>query len=185
MTEKEIINSCQKWFVENFWFLYESYFDQIYRFIFLKTYDKELAEDLTSQTFLKALDKINSFKNDDKEANFKAWIYRIAYNLIIDNYKQKKEFLNIDEILENWYDINFWQDLDNKDQVKEVFKYFETLKDKHKEILIMRLWDDLSYKEISELTWESVDNCKKIVSRTLTKIPSTYLSLLIILLLKI
>lgn len=184
MTEKEIINLCQKWFVENFSHLYETYFDQIYKFVFLKTYDKELSEDITSQTFLKAFDKINTFKNN-KDANFRAWIYRIAYNLIIDNYKQKKEILNIDEILETWYDINFWQDLDNKDQIKEVFEYFWTLKDKHKEILIMRLWDDLSYKEISELTWESVDNCKKIVSRTLTKIPSTYLSLLIILLLKI
>jgi RNA polymerase sigma-70 factor, ECF subfamily len=66
----------------------------------LKTYDKELSEDLTSQTFFKALDKINSFKNE-KDSNFRAWLYKIAYNLIIDNYKGKKENVDLSEILEN------------------------------------------------------------------------------------
>jgi RNA polymerase sigma-70 factor (ECF subfamily) len=66
--------------------LYEKYFDQIYKFIFLKTFDKELTEDLTSQTFLKAIDKIKSFKNDEN-ANFRAWLYRVAYNLTIDEFK--------------------------------------------------------------------------------------------------
>ncbi len=57
--------------------------------MYLKTYDKELAQDITSETFLKALDKINTFKNN-KESSFKAWIYRIAYNLVIDDYKVAK-----------------------------------------------------------------------------------------------
>lgn len=182
MSEQEIIHLCQKWNLQNFSQLYEKYIDEIYKFIYLKTYDKELSEDITSQTFLKALDKINSFKNDEN-SNFRAWLYRIAYNLVIDNYKSKKEYLNIEEIIENWYVNDFWQELDNKEKLKEVLKYFNTLKDKQKEILIMRLWDDLSYKEISEITWESVDNCKKIVSRALQKIPESSLSLLFLLLL--
>lgn len=182
MSEKEIINLCQAWKLEHFSIIYEKYVDEIYKFVFLKTYDKELSEDITSQTFFKALDKINSFKNDEK-ANFRAWLYRIAYNLIIDNYKSKKEDINLEEILEIWYSEDFWQSLDNKEKLKEVFAYFNTLKEKQKQILIMRLWDDLSYKEISELTWESVDNCKKIVSRTLSKIPEINLVLLITILL--
>lgn len=182
MTEQEIIMSCQKWNLENFSILYEKYIDEIYKFIYLKTYDKEICEDLTSETFFKALNKINSFKNDEN-SNFRAWIYRIAYNLIIDNYKSLKEDVCIDDILEIWYDNDFWKNLDNKNKLEKIFKYFDTLNKKHKDILIMRLWDDLSYKEISELTWESLDNCKKIVSRTLSKIPNEYMMILLILLL--
>jgi RNA polymerase sigma-70 factor (ECF subfamily) len=79
--------------------LYETYFDKIYKFVFLKTYDKELAQDITSETFLKALDKINTFKNN-KESSFNAWIYRIAYNLIIDDYKVANRKVSIEEVLE-------------------------------------------------------------------------------------
>lgn len=185
MQEREIIELCKSWKMENFSIIYDNYIDKIFKFIYLKTYDKELSEDLTSQTFLKVIDKIHTFKNDET-SNFNAWIYRIAYNLVIDNYKTKKEEINLDEILEIWYSKDFAKDIDNKDKLKEVFEFFNTLNEKHKKILIMRLWDDLSYKEISEITWESVDNCKKVVSRTLSKIPQTeILTLITILLLNI
>jgi RNA polymerase sigma factor (sigma-70 family) len=65
--------------------------------------------------------------------------------------------------------------LDNKEKVREIFNFFDTLNQKHKQILIMRFWDELSFKEISELTGESVDNCKKIVSRTVMKLGSEYM----------
>lgn len=96
MSEKEIIDLCQKGNLEYFSELYEKYVEMIYKFIFLKTTDKELSEDLTSQTFFKALEKIQSFKIDDS-ANFRAWLYRIAYNLIIDTYKSKKQDLSFEE----------------------------------------------------------------------------------------
>ncbi|NDK07943.1 sigma-70 family RNA polymerase sigma factor [Candidatus Gracilibacteria bacterium] len=182
MSEQEAISLCQKGKLEHFTVIYDTYFDKIYKFVFLKTYDKELAQDITSETFLKALDKINTFKNN-RESSFNAWIYRIAYNLIIDDYKVANRTINIDEVLERSYDLDFAGDLDNKEKIKEVFRFFDTLNPKHKQILIMRIWDDLSFKEISELTGESVDNCKKIVSRTLSKITGEYLGLLFILLL--
>ncbi len=186
MNDIEIVTLCQKWQLDSFWELYERYVDKIYKFIYLKTYDVDLAQDLTSQTFLKALDKINQFKVWEN-ANFNAWIYRIAYNLIVDNYKkeEKDQITNIDEILEIWYTQDFAQNVDNKEKLKEVLKYFDTLKEKHKQILLMRLWEDLSYKEISEITGESVANCKKIVSRTLSKVPSELMALIFILLLNI
>lgn len=182
MSEREIIAFCQKWDLKKFWELYEMYFEQIYKFIYLKTYDKSLAEDVCSETFFKALNKINTFKNND-ESNFKAWLYRIAYNLVLDNFKIKNRVVSLDEIIELWYSDDFTKDIDNKSKLKEVFNYLDTLKPKQKEILIMRLWDDLSYKEIAEITGESVDNCKKIVSRTLSKIPNENIFILILMLL--
>lgn len=177
MTEQEIIAICQKWNMNFFQELYEKYVDHIYKFIYLKTYDTDISEDLTSQTFLKAIDKIHTFQNND-QANFKAWLYRIAYNNVIDMYKSKQEHLEIDSIEDEWYSENFWENFDNKELLKNIMTYLNTLNPKHKQILIMRIWDDLSYKEISEITQESVDNCKKIVSRTLAKIPHSYLNII-------
>ncbi len=179
MSEREIISLCQKWDFGNFGDLYDIYAEQIYKFIYLKTYDKALSEDICSETFFKALDKINTFKNSS-ESNFKAWLYRIAYNLIVDNHKLRQRIVSIDEILEIGYSDDFAKDVDNKTKLKKVFDFIYTLNKKHKEILIMRLWDDLSYKEISEITWESLVNCKKIVSRTLAKIQWENLFVLII-----
>nr|MDD3720798.1 RNA polymerase sigma factor [Candidatus Gracilibacteria bacterium] len=181
MSEKEIITLCQKGNYDKFGELYEIYFEQIYKFVYLKTYDKSIAQDITSETFFKALDKINTFKNND-DSNFRAWIYRIAYNLIIDDYKISNKKVSLDEMFDIGYEKDFINDIDNKNKLKEIFDFFNTLNPKHKQILIMRLWDDLSYKEILELTGESLDNCKKIVSRTLLKIPSNYMSLFMILL---
>jgi len=87
MSDLEIVSLCQNSKIDNFALLYEKYIDEIYKFVYLKTYDKDLSEDLTSQTFLKALDKIHTFKVTP-DANFRAWLYRIAYNLIVDNYKR-------------------------------------------------------------------------------------------------
>jgi len=58
MNDLEIINECQKWNFNNFSILYDKYIDKIYNFIYLKTYDKDIAEDLTSDTFFKILKKI-------------------------------------------------------------------------------------------------------------------------------
>ncbi len=76
---------------------------------------------------------------------------------------------------------DFWQDVDNKDKLKEVFHYLKDIKEEHREIVLYRIWEDLSYKEISENKWKSVDNCKKIVSRTLKTISANFILLLIML----
>ncbi len=69
--------------------LYENYFDKIYRYIVLKIGDKEEAEDMTQQVFLKALQSISSFKW--KGNPFSAWLYRIAHNLVVDYMRKKSK----------------------------------------------------------------------------------------------
>jgi len=181
MDEIEYIKHVQNWDKKFFWHLYDLYIDKIYSFIYLKTYDKEIAEDLTSEVFFKALDKINQYKYK-KWARFSSWLYKIAYNRVVDFYKWKKEELSLDSIFELSVENDIAKEIDNKDKVKEVYDFINSLKQEHKEIIIMRLWDNLSYKEISEITWKSVDNCKKIFSRNLKVInENIILSILILL----
>lgn len=181
MNELDIIKKIQSWDNSLFWELYDLYVDKIYNFIYLKTYDSWIAEDLTSETFFKALEKIDSFRSIDW-AWFSSWIYRIAYNKVIDHYKAKKEELSLDNIFDLWEENNFWKSIDDKDKIKEVFEFINWLNREHKEIIIMRLWDNLSYKEIAEITGKNVDNCKKIFSRNMKKINENITLVLLILL---
>lgn len=67
--------------------LYERYFDRIYRYIYLKIGDASDAEDLTEQVFLKMIEAIHSFHWQG--ATFAAWLYRIAHNQVVDTIRQR------------------------------------------------------------------------------------------------
>lgn len=74
--------------------LYEAYFERVYRFIFFRVTDEELAEDLCSQVFLKAWENLYRYK---PHGPFLAWLYAIARNTVIDNYRTKKQTVPLDE----------------------------------------------------------------------------------------
>lgn len=170
LQELELIALCREWKLENFSELYDRYFNKIYNFIYLKVYSREEAEDLTSEVFFKALNKIETF-NPETWTSFQAWIYRIAHNRVVDHYRTKKESTSIEEIIDfkaSKEDIP--EELFNKMKLEEVVKFMDSLKKEHKDVLIMRIWDNLSYREIAEITGLSESNCKKIVSRNLVKI---------------
>lgn len=179
MQDIELVRHCQNWDLNYFWELYDRYIDKIYKFILIKTSNKEVSEDLTSEVFLKALNKIDKFKEQDN-ATFKSWIYKIAYNLVIDSYRTKKDNVNLEEYMNLWKIEDFWKQIDDKEKIKKVLKYLDKLKTEHKEIIIMRIWDDLSYKEISKITWVSVDNCKQIFCRNIKKLDPNIIILFLI-----
>ncbi len=169
MSDIKLVQNCQNGNFDSFWVLYDSYVEKIYKFIYYKTLNKELSEDLTSEVFFNALNKINNLSLDN-ESSFKSWLYKIAYNKIIDYYRRKKDNSSLKDYLNLWKDNDLWKNFDDKNKLKEVLKYLKTLKKEHKEVIIMRIWDDLSFKEISEINWFSVDNCKQIFCRTIKKI---------------
>src|SRR5574344_149811 len=125
--------------------LYNDNIKKIYNFIYFKTLNKELAEDLTSQVFLKALKNISSFKHD----NFSAWLYTIARRTVVDYYRSNKETKNIEDCWDLAGDVNLTDiahDNLNLEKIKEAIQFLSA---SDRELLIMRLWLDLSFKEIA------------------------------------
>ena len=181
MNDLEIMQKCLNWDLNYFWELYERYVDKIYKFVYFKVLEKEVSEDIVSDVFVSALNKIDNFKIDEN-SSVSAWLYRIAHNKVIDYYKTNKQTENIEDCLDLWIQTDFAQNVDNKDKLKEVFEYVKTLKKEHKEVFLYRIWEDLSYKEIAEITWISTDNCKQIVSRTLKTIWANFTFFLFLLL---
>lgn len=157
--------------------LYDLHVSKIYRFLYHKTFDVTISEDLTQETFFKALRKIDSF-HGDTEAEFSSWLYTIAYHVSIDYYRHASDTDSLDEsseIASDSYDVG--QHIDQKVKLSSVMDYLNTLKIDQKELIIMRIWDDLSYAEISAITGKSVDACKKTVSRLLMQIQSNIVSI--------
>lgn len=169
MSDLELIKKCLDWELNYFWELYEKYVDKIYRFVYLKTTNTEVAEDIVSDVFLSALDKVSSFRIDEN-SSVSAWFYRIAHNKVVDYYKVNKVCEDVEDYLDLWINLDYAKDIDDKDKLMEVFNYVRKLKKEHRDVFLYRVWNDLSYKEISEITWIWIDNCKQIMSRTLKNI---------------
>jgi RNA polymerase sigma-70 factor (ECF subfamily) len=73
--------------------LYERYLDLIFRYVFYRVANREEAEDLTEQVFIKAWESLPHPDREKPIRHFKAWIYRIAHNMIVDHHRTKKEWL--------------------------------------------------------------------------------------------
>lgn len=169
MSDQEVVR-LRWWDIDAFGNLYESHVAKIYRFLYYKSFDQALAEDLTQETFFKALKKIDTFRGETV-AEFSSWLFTIAHHTSIDHFRASSYHDELDDSLEvAAVNSDFAKEVDERIKLSEVVQYLDTFSSEQKEILIMRIWDDLSYAEISAITGKTTDNCKKIVSRLLTNI---------------
>jgi RNA polymerase sigma-70 factor (ECF subfamily) len=137
--------------------------NRIFAYILMVVKDKDLAEDLFQDTFIKVINTIRSgvYKEEGK---FIQWVMRIAHNLIIDYFRKAKRI----PIVENndEYDIfdkiripvESVEELLITEQIhKDVKKLIEYLPKEQKEVLIMRHYSDMSFKDIAETTNVSIN----------------------------
>lgn len=167
-TDKDLVWQCHNGSEFAFNELYDRYIKKIYDFIYYKTTHKQTAEDLTSKTFIKAWQNINKF--DTNKGTFSAWIYQIARNNVIDYYRTQKSSINIEDVWDLSNDDNMTKQLDDNNKLAEVKEYLKDLKADQREIVIMRVWQQLSYREISEIMNKSEASCKMIFLRTIKKL---------------
>ncbi|MFA5062338.1 MAG: RNA polymerase sigma factor [Patescibacteria group bacterium] len=148
--------------------LYDKHIRKIYDFIYFKTYHKETAEDLASQTFLKAAENFVNF-NPDK-GTFSAWLYKIARNTVIDYYRTHKVEANIEDVFDLSQENDVLGDFDRKENLQKVKNYLSKLSSEQREIIVMRVWQEMSYEEIAEVLGKSQESCRMMFSRTLSKL---------------
>jgi RNA polymerase sigma-70 factor (ECF subfamily) len=151
--------------------LYAHYLTPIYRFVFFRVKSREEAEDITQNVFLKAWHAIKRYRDEGKP--FSAWLYAIARNTVIDHWKKKKEVrLNAEDSEEIFAQIpdnapNPAERMEQSDRARMVRKAIEHLSEDQQELVIMKFINDLSNKEISEITGKSEDAIRQMQFRAL------------------
>jgi RNA polymerase sigma factor (sigma-70 family) len=159
---------------EAFAVVYDAFVEPIYRFCRYRLDDDEQAEDLTSDIFFKALRAFDSFSGATEE-DVKRWLYRIARTTLIDAYRTSHPSDSIDEAFELAdLSTDVSGSASDRDLVERVRAFVDALPDDTREVLVMRLWDGLSFAEIADATGKSVDNCKQIASRAMRKIRAEF-----------
>lgn len=166
--EKQAIQSCQNGNLKEFGVLYDMYVKRIHDFVYFKTYHKETAEDLVSKTFMKALEKIKNY--DEKIGTFSSWLYSIARNTVIDHYRTNKNTTDIEDVWDLSAEQDIEADMDAKENLVKVKTHLAKLSPEQRDIVIMRVWQEMSYAEIAEVLGKSEDSCKMMFSRTIAKL---------------
>ena len=133
--------------------LYKNYSKLVFNYLRSLCGDKELAEELTQETFYKAIKGINKFKGECKVSS---WLCQIARNIWI-NYRKKEDkvkYISYDED-ENIKNIlayrNVEDDVDARNELISVYKKIHKLDEKTKEVFYLRIKGELSFKEIGEI----------------------------------
>ncbi|HET8753856.1 MAG TPA: sigma-70 family RNA polymerase sigma factor [Salinimicrobium sp.] len=136
---------------------------RIYSFIYSKVFDKDVAEDVFQDTFIKVIRTLKKGKYNE-EGKFLPWVMRIAHNLVIDHFRRNKRMPKF----ENSSNFNIFSVLSDsglniekqiiKDQIEaDVQELIKELPEDQLEVLVMRIYKDMSFKEISERTGVSIN----------------------------
>jgi RNA polymerase sigma-70 factor, ECF subfamily len=155
---------------EAFGKLYELFAKRIYAYFYYRSLSRETAEDLTSAVFMKALEALESFK--PQPGGFSAWIYAIARNALTDHYRRNSRVEAVGDFSGGVWDLADGTDLEleaaERDRWERLKPFLAELSGEQREILIMRLWDELPYREIAGMLGKTEGACKMAYSRALS-----------------
>lgn len=128
--------------------LYDLYLDAIYGFVYYQVSNVQEAEDLTEIVFLKAFEKLPEFRGAKKMENFRAWLYRIARNQVIDFYRTRKPSANLDPDLALPAHDPPPEDLVQLgESTRDLRLALGRLEGLHRQVLLLRFMGELSYSE--------------------------------------
>ncbi len=149
---------------EAFDVLLERYKDKLYSYIFYIIKNADLADDLFQETFVKAIMTIKQGRYVEN-GKFYPWLTRIAHNLLIDQFREERNENTIsnDEVEGDLFNNCMLADestesvLVYEQSLKDVKKLMDHLPDNQREVVFMRYYQDLSFKEISDITGVSIN----------------------------
>lgn len=125
--------------------IYKEYFETVNKYLFCLTQNNDISEELTQETFYRAVKKINTYRG---ECKISVWLCQIAKNLWYDYCRKNKKLMNEDEI----FSIQEMNTLEEKvisnDEKISLYKKMQNLDERTREVMYLRITGELSFKEI-------------------------------------
>lgn len=137
--------------------IYRTYFKAVFLYVMQLSGNEQVAEDITSETFVKAISSIKKFRGD---CDIRVWLCQIAKNTYYSYLKKNKKFLSVDEVDEQNItspDDSLDIHLGKQEEVQNIQHILHTIAEPYKEVFMWRVFGDLSFKEIGEL-FHKTDN---------------------------
>jgi len=163
-SDKELIERYQDGDVHSFELLIGRYQKQVYSYILTLVKDKQLADDVFQDTFVKVIQTIKS-KSYKDDGRFVQFAMRIAHNLVIDHFRKENRIPTVESSSEDYNYIDNVPITDHSveqgmivDQVhSDLHRMIAFLPDEQREVLRMRIFDDMSFKDIADVTNVSIN----------------------------
>ena len=163
LSDEFLVKKYLKGDINSFKLLLNKHKDRVFSFIFSKVKDKDLSNDIFQDALIKVINSLQKGKYNE-EGKFLPWVMRIAHNLVIDFFRKSNRIPTVD----NKEEFDIFQFLSDhvpnaettliQDQVlKDIQKLIQELPEDQKEVIIMRLYRDMSFKEIAENTNVSIN----------------------------
>ncbi len=166
---EKLIKKAQAGDTDAFAYVYDEYFSHIYRYVYYRV-NKEEVDDVVAQVFMKAWDNLGRFKIQ-KGVSFGAWLFRIAHNLVVDQYRVHR---GVSELPTELIDERRESDPRHVAQIKldqvVLKRALSQVKDVYKQVILLKFINGLSNQEIAEVLKRKEGNVRILQFRALKEL---------------
>lgn len=139
---------------EEFEKIYIRYFNDVFLFLKKLSKDESIAEEITSETFFKAMRSIDTFRG---ETDIRVWLCQIAKNCYFSHLKKQQKIIDIDEVEFTDNKSTIEEQILNQSDAMQIHRLLHDLAEPYKEVFMLRVFGELSFKQIADI-FQKTDN---------------------------
>jgi RNA polymerase sigma factor (sigma-70 family) len=176
MTDEQLMEAVKNGDLQQASLLFDRYHKRLFNYLARMTFDRDAAEDLTQNVFLRMIRYRTSYKEGQK---FQSWIFQVARNVFADHYQatrnERNANMDIDQLHDHLADESAGRL--EEEQERRLIRSMAMLNDDQRELLVLTRFTHLKYEEVAVLLNTSVANIKVKVHRAIGKLRENYFEL--------